>query len=922
MDVSVRQRAALLPEAPPLLLLLLISVAKIRSVSSSTDPSDKHAAELGKTDDPCGNPWEGVICNNSRVTRLSLSSMGLKGTLSGDIGQLTELRSLDLSYNKDLGGPITKSIGNLKKITTLILAACSFSGSIPSEIGDLEDLLYLALNNNNLTGIIPPSFGKLSNLYWFDIAENQLTGPIPVSSGSTPGLDQLLQVRHFHFNNNQLSRTISENLFSSNMTLIHIRLDRNGLTGPVPSGIGTLTALRELNLSNNRLTGKMPDLSGLNIVNYVDLSNNSFSTSEAPAWLGKLQSLTALVIQSGNLTGAVPSALFGFPQLQEVASPLTLGSGNNSFNGSLNLGSNISPQLQVVDFRNNNISGISFKSQYGNTLKLMGNPICNAQNSGSSYCQQQFHHTPYTTSLSHCGSSTCPEDQSFSPNNCECAFPYVGTLIFRGLFFRDLSNRTRFQDLETSLWTELHLANGAVSLQNPFFDSDSYLRVQLRLFPVDRPYFNRSEVMRIGFQLSYQTYKPPPEWGPYLFVALPYVFQAEEGGDGKTSIGKGVVAGIAAASAILVIGLIFLASCGGAPKLKGARFFSFDELKRSTNGFSEANEIGSGSYGKVYRGVLPCGQIVAIKRAQQGSTQGAHEFRTEIELLSRVHHRNLVRLVGFCFDQSEQMLVYEYIPNGTLRESLSGKSGIQLNWNRRLRVALGSARGLAYLHALADPPIIHRDVKTSNIILDEDVTAKVADFGLSKLISDIEKSHVSTQVKGTLGYLDPEYFMTQQLTDRSDVYSFGVVMLELITGKVPIERGRHIVRDIRVAMNSQDRELCGLRDYIDPLLLSSPALPGFARFVGLAMRCVEVSAAARPTMNVVVKEIESILQDEGMNTDYTSAASSARDFSVARVGTAAVPRQPYGDAVVRKEVSSDSFDYSGRYALPTRVEPK
>ncbi|CAA6654541.1 unnamed protein product [Spirodela intermedia] len=329
------------------------------------------------------------------------------------------------------------------------------------------------------------------------------------------------------------------------------------------------------------------------------------------------------------------------------------------------------------------------------------------------------------------------------------------------------------------------------------------------------------------------------------------------------------------------------------------------------------------------------------------------------------------------------MLVYEYIPNGTLRESLSGelsaegncpartmnpsltggdlragKSGIQLNWNWRLRVALGSARGLAYLHELADPPIIHRDVKSSNIILDEDLTAKVSDFGLSKLISDWEKGHVSTQKrlppslppqKLTLpccsprfsscgpGYLDPEFYMTQELTDRMDVYSFGVVMLELITGKVPIEKGRYIVRDIRdamnsqdrdlcglreVAMNSQDRELCGLRDYIDPLLLSSPALPGFARFVGLAMRCVEVSAAARPTMNVVVKEIESILQDEGMNTDYTSAASSARDFSVARVGTAAVPRQPYGDEVVRKEVSSDSFDYGGRYALPTRVEPK
>ena len=182
--------------------------------------------------------------------------------------------------------------------------------------------------------------------------------------------------------------------------------------------------------------------------------------------------------------------------------------------------------------------------------------------------------------------------------------------------------------------------------------------------------------------------------------------------------------------------------------------------------------------------MLPGGQVVAIKRAQQGSMQGGHEFKTEIELLSRVHHKNLVALVGFCFDEGEQMLVYEFIPNGTLREGLSGmfsctpkselilfvitfssmstsgKSGILLDWRRRLRIALGSARGLAYLHELADPPIIHRDVKTSNILLDEKLNAKVADFGLSKLVSDNEKGHISTQVKGTM--VSSCYFIYQQ----------------------------------------------------------------------------------------------------------------------------------------------------------------
>ncbi|RZR79313.1 hypothetical protein BHM03_00005017 [Ensete ventricosum] len=154
---------------------------------------------------------------------------------------------------------------------------------------------------------------------------------------------------------------------------------------------------------------------------------------------------------------------------------------------------------------------------------------------------------------------------------------------------------------------------------------------------------------------------------------------------------------------------------------------------------------------QVYKGVLTNGQLVAVKRAQEGSTQGVLEFNTEIELLSRVHHKNLVSLVGFCFDQDEQILVYDYVPNGTLGSiSHAGKSGVHLDWKRRLRVVLGAARGLAYLHELASPPIVHRDIKSSNILLDENLNVKVSDFGLSKPLVDKKKGHVSTQVKGTM----------------------------------------------------------------------------------------------------------------------------------------------------------------------------
>lgn len=960
------------------LLFFLAFCIGIHLVSSGTDSRDFAALKSlidqwenippswKKSNDPCVKPWDGVTCSNSRVTALGLSTMGIRGQLSGgDIAELTELKSLDLSFNKELSGPLSPRLGDLKNLNILILAGCGFSGRIPSELGNLPELTYLALNSNNFSGDIPASLGKLSNLYWLDLADNQLTGTLPVSTLTTPGLDRLLKAKHFHFNKNKLSGPIPPQLFSSEMVLIHIlfdgnqitgsipptlgfvqtlevlRLDRNLLSGSVPSNVNNLTNLIELHLAQNKLTGPLPDLTGMNVLNYVDLSNNSFTQTDAPTWFSTLQSLTTLVIEYGPLQGSIPQKLFSFSSIQQVKLR------NNAFNETLFMGDTISQKLELVDLENNQISSVTLSSGYSNTLKLIGNPVCLSDAlSNTEYCQVQPKNTEtYSTSLATCGSKSCPPDQKLSPQSCDCGYPYEGTLYFRGPSFRELSNPDTFRTLERSLWMKLLLTPGSVFLQNPFFNTDDYLQVQLALFPPPpEKNFNRTEVQRIGFYLSNQTYKPPKEFGPYYFIASPYAFPATHGG---ASISTGLIAAIAIGCTILVVGLIVVGlyalrqkkraenaiglskpfaswapsgkDSGGAPQLKGARWFSYDELKKSTNHFSENNEIGSGGYGKVYRGMLPDGLVVAIKRAQQGSMQGGLEFKTEIELLSRVHHKNLVGLVGFCFEQGEQMLVYEYMPNGTLREGLSGRSGIPLDWKRRLRIALGSARGLAYLHDLANPPIIHRDVKSSNILLDENLTAKVADFGLSKLVSDSAKGHVSTQVKGTLGYLDPEYYMTQQLTDKSDVYSFGVVMLELISARQPIEKGRYIVREVKMAMNNNEEEHYGLKPLMDPSIRNVTNLTGFKRFLELAMQCVDESASERPTMSDVVKTIETILQNDGLHTSTTSASSSATEFNSGKSTT----KHPYDDSLPKKDGNdSGAFDYSGGYTLSAKVEPK
>ncbi|KAL3833943.1 hypothetical protein ACJIZ3_008679 [Penstemon smallii] len=951
-------------------VFLLVFVLRIHVISADTNPQDGAALRSLKdqlentppswdqSNDPCAN-WDGVSCNNSRITSLSLSTMGLTGKLSGDIGGLTELISLDLSFNPGLTGSLSPRLGDLKRLTVLILMGCSFTNNIPSELGNLSELTFLALNSNNLTGDIPPSLGKLSELYWLDLAENQLRGQIPVS----PGLDQLKKAKHFHFNKNQLSGEIPTQLFDYDMSLIHVlfdgnrfegsipstvglvqslevlRLDRNNLNGStVPVKLNNLTSLIELNLAHNKLSGALPNLTGMSSLNYVDLSHNSFRRSSAPDWFTTLQSLTTLIIEYGRLEGSLPSEVFSLPLIQQVKLR------NNAFGESLDM-SSISPELQLIDLENNNISSVTRGAVYRNSLMLIGNPVCSTSFQNTAYCQIQQPTESYSTSLANCGSKSCSSNKKLNPQNCECAYPYEGTLFFRAPSFRDLSNATLFHSLEISLWQNLGLSPGSVSVQNPFFNIDDYLQLQLGLFPSNGKYFNRLEVQRIGNLLSSQAYKPPREFGPYYFIAAPYIF---EDGDGRTHISTGVIAGVTIGCAFVVLVLAGLGvyavrqkklaekailsskpfaswapggtDSGGAPQLKGARWFSFDELKKCTKNFSENNLIGSGGYGKVYRGKLPSGQMVAIKRSQQGSMQGGLEFKTEIELLSRVHHKNLVGLVGFCFEQGEQMLVYEFMASGTLRESLSGRSGIHLDWKKRIRTALGSARGLAYLHELAHPPIIHRDVKTTNILLDENLIAKVADFGLSKLVSDGSKGHVSTQVKGTLGYLDPEYYMTQQLTEKSDVYSFGVVMLELITAKQPIEKGKYIVREVRIAIDKNDETHCGLKEIMDPALKNNTNLIGLQRFLTLAMQCVEDSASERPTMSEIVKNLESILQNNGISTDSTSESSSGNEFGHGKGDL----KHPYNDdSLPRKDANeSDAFEYSGGYTVSVRVEPK
>ncbi|TKW26704.1 hypothetical protein SEVIR_3G207400v4 [Setaria viridis] len=811
--------------------------------------------------DPCRSNWTGVFCHKVNddtylhVTELQLFNRNLSGSLAPEVSLLSRLKTLDFMWN-------------------------NLTGSIPKEIGNVTTLKLILLNGNQLSGILPDEIGNLQNLNRLQVDQNQLFGPIPKSFAN------LRSVKHLHMNNNSLSGSIPSEL-SRLPLLLHLLVDNNNLSGPLPpefakapalkifqadnnnfsgSSIPTtysnISTLLKLSLRNCSLQGAIPDLSSIPQLGYLDISWNQL-TGSIPT--NKLASnITTIDLSHNMLDGTIPKNFSGLPDLQILSLE------DNNLNGSvpsiiwndINLAGNRS---LVLDFQNNSLNTIpaTFDPPPNVTVMLYGNPVCRNTNGAlvTNLCKPMS--VNQQTSKKEQGSTfscqPCPTDKNYeynpsSPIPCFCAVP---------------------------LGVGLRLKSPGITDFHPHEEA----------FDVFGPY------ELLNFTLGSYADEFP---------------NAASTGLSKAALGSILAGSIAGAIALSVVATTLMlrrrsrhrtvskrSMSRFSVKIDGVRCFAFEEMAIATNNFDISAQVGQGGYGKVYKGILADGAIVAIKRAHEDSLQGSKEFCTEIELLSRLHHRNLVSLVGYCDEEDEQMLVYEFMSNGTLRDHLSAKSKRPLSFGLRLKIALGASKGILYLHTEADPPIFHRDVKASNILLDSKFVAKVADFGLSRLapVPDVEgtlPAHVSTVVKGTPGYLDPEYFLTHKLTDKSDVYSLGVVFLEMLTGMKPIEHGKNIVREVNSACQSGN--ISGIID--GRMGLCPPEC--VSRFLSLATKCCQDETDDRPSMWEIVRELELILRMMPkedlvlLETSETDSTDVSKSLSASASGTLFISSQVSG----------------------------
>ncbi|KQJ98144.1 receptor-like protein kinase HSL1 [Brachypodium distachyon] len=861
------------------------------SYNSLTGPLPPCLAELQslKHLNLAGNSFTGEIPRSFGAGFPSLSTLNLAGNdISGEfpafLANVSALEELLLAYNPFTPSPVPDAIAHgLPRLRVLWLAGCGLVGNIPASIGNLKRLVNLDLSTNNLTGEIPESIGGLESVVQIELYSNKLSGRVPA------GLGKLKKLRFLDVAMNRLSGEIPPDLLLA-PGLESLHLYENELSGRVPSTLGQAPALNDLRLFSNRLVGELPPEFGKNCpLEFIDLSDNRIS-GRIPATLCSAGKLEQLLILNNELDGPIPAELGECRTLTRVRLP------NNRLSGPVPLDMWSLPHLYLLELAGNALSG------------TVGPGIALAQNLSQLLLSDNHFAGVLPAEL---GSLTNLVELSAANNGFSGPLP--ATLADLSTLGRiDLRNNSISGELPQGVrrWqklTQLDLADnrltgsippglGELPVLNSLDLSSNELTggVPAQLENLKLSLLNLSN-NRLSGDLS-----PVFSGDMYddSFLGNPALCRGGACSGGRRGAGaagrRSAESIITIAGVILVLGVAWFcykyrshysaeASAGNkqwvVTSFHKAEFHEEDILSCLHD---EHNVIGAGAAGKVYKAFLGRGgdeDVVAVKKlwgaarnkelSSSSSSSNKDGFEAEVATLGRVRHKNIVKLWCCLRSGDRRLLVYEYMPNGSLGDLLHGGKGAVLDWPMRYRIMVDAAEGLSYLHHDCAPPIVHRDVKSNNILLDADFGAKVADFGVARAIVGSGNNGrrapdaAVSAIAGSCGYIAPEYSYTLRITEKSDVYSFGVVMLELVTGKRPVGGPELGDKDlVRWVCGSIERE--GVDAVLDPRLAAGAGESCRAemrKVLSVALLCTSSLPINRPSMRSVVKLLLEVLPD-------------------------------------------------------------
>ncbi|KAI6699710.1 hypothetical protein NL676_014034 [Syzygium grande] len=786
---------------------------------------------------------------------------------------MSKVRKLALSFNH-FAGSLPVSLSNLTSLEILDLSSNDLYGMIPSGLcqDPMNSLKELHLQNNQFVGSIPPALSNCSQLVSLDLSFNYLKGRIPSSLGSLSKLQDLIVLL------NELDGEIPQELMYI-QTLENLILDFNELTGAIPSGLRNCTNLNWISLSNNHLNGEIPGWIGqLSNLAILKLSNNTFS-GRIPPELGDSRSLIWLDLNSNLLSGSIPPELFKESGNIEVKLKndkryaYIKNDGSKGCHGAGNL-------LEFAGIRPENMSRISTRNPC-NFPRVYNGVIQPTFKNNGSMIFLDFSYNMLTGSIpKEMGSMFYLYVLNLGHNNISGPIPpEIGDLHTVNIL--DLSNNELEGVIPETLsklsqLTEIDLSNNRLTgsiPQNGQVASSANSGHQKS---------HRRQASLAGSVAMGLLFSLFCIFG-LMFVAMESRKRRRKKKDAELDvyIDSRSQSGPANASWKLTSVQEAL-SINFATFEKPLRKLTFADLLEATNGFHNDSLIGTGGFGDVYKAQLKDGTVVAIKKLIHVSGQGDREFTAEMETIGKIKHRNLVSLLGYCKVKEERLLVYEYMKYGSLEDVLHDqkKNRIKLNWAARMKIAVGAARGLAFLHHNCIPHIIHRDMKSSNVLLDENLEARVSDFGMARLMSAMDTHLSVSTLAGTPGYVPPEYYQSFRCSTKGDVYSYGVVLLELLTGKRPTDSAdfgdNNLVGWVKLHAKAR------VSDVFDQVLIKEdPNLEiELLQHLKVACACLDDRPWRRPTMIQVLAMFKEIQAGSGFDSISTMATDDGGFSSV------------------------------------------